>query len=147
MKLCSACLMGHKCRFDGSSRPHEKVLELAKKETLIPICPEQLGGLLIPRPSSEIVGGDGHDVLEGRARVVHQGDKDVTKHYVRGAKEVLGIAKMYNVTEAILKSHSPSCGIGQIYDGSFSKILKKGHGVTAALLKAHGIKVISEEDL
>ncbi|MGV8169602.1 MAG: DUF523 domain-containing protein [Candidatus Nanoarchaeia archaeon] len=147
MKLCSACLLGVKCRYDGKSKPNEKVIALSKKEVLIPICPEQLGGQATPRPNSEIKGGDGLSVLNGKAKVVEPDGNDVTKEFIEGAEEVLKIAKLYDIKEAILKQRSPSCGSGQNYDGTFTRTLIKGDGVTTALLKKNGIKVISEEDL
>ncbi len=147
MKLCSACLLGIKCRYDGKIKANEKVLDLSKKEVLIPVCPEQLGGQQTPRPDAEIKGGSGSDVLERQARVIESDGKEVTKPFVEGAEEVLKLAKIFNVKEAILKQRSPSCGSGQIYDGTFSKNLIEGDGVTTALLKRNGIKVISEEDI
>lgn len=147
MKLCSACLLGLKCRYDGKSKPNEKVLALSKKEVLIPICPEQFGGQSTPRPDAEIKGGNGSSVLDKKGRVVEFDGNDVTRYFVDGAEEVLKLAKLFNIKEAILKQRSPSCGSGQIYDGTFSKRLTKGDGVTTALLKRNGIKVISEEEL
>ena len=147
MRLCSACLLGVKCRYDGKSKPNEKVLAISKKEALIPVCPEQLGGQPTPRPDAETKGGDGLAVLEGKAEVVESNGKDVTLNFIAGAEEVLKIAKLFNVKEAILKQRSPSYGCGQIYDGTFSKKLTKGDGVTTALLKRNGIKVISEEEV
>lgn len=147
MKLCSACLLGVKCRYDGKSKLNEKVLALSKKEVLIPICPEQLGGQPTPRPDAEILGGDGSDILDKKASVVESNGVDVTPYFVCGAEEVLRIAGIFNITEAILKQRSPSCGSGQIYDGTFSKTVRDGDGVTTALLKRNGISVLSEEDL
>jgi len=137
MKLCSACLLGVKCRYDGKSKPNEKVLALSKKEVLIPICPEQFGGLPTPREPSEQRGKE----------VVTKTGKSVTENFENGAKEVLKLAKLFNINETILKQRSPSCGSGQIYDGTFSGTIINGDGVTTALLKRNGIKVISEEDL
>lgn len=147
IKLCSACLLGIKCRYDGKSKPNEKVLALSKKEVLIPICPEQFGGQSTPRPNAEIKDGDGLTVLDKKAKVVESNGNDVTHSFIDGAEEVLKLAKLFNMKEAILKQRSPSCGSGQIYDGTFSKTLIKGDGVTTALLKRNGIKVISEEEL
>ncbi|MCX6789777.1 MAG: DUF523 domain-containing protein [Candidatus Gribaldobacteria bacterium] len=144
--LCSACLLGVKCRYDGQSKPNEKVLALSKKEILIPVCPEQLGGLPIPRVASETT-ASGEVVLAGQGKVVTKQGDDVTENFIKGAQEVLKLAKTLDIEEAILKQRSPSCGSCQIYDGSFSKTVVKGDGVTAALLKQNGIKVISEEDL
>jgi uncharacterized protein YbbK (DUF523 family) len=147
MKLCSACLLGINCRYDGKSKPNEKVLALAKKEVLIPVCPEQLGGRSTPRLSTEIIGGDSLDVLEGRAKVIESNGKNVTAQFIKGAEETLKIAKLNNIKEAIFKQKSPSCGCGQIYDGTFSSKLIKGDGVTTALLKNNGLDVISEENI
>ena len=147
MKLCSACLLGIKCRYDGKIFSNKKVLSLSKKEILIPICPEQFGGQATPRPNAEIIGGDGYDILNNKAKVIEPNGNDVTKYFIEGAQEVLKIAKLYDIKEAILKQRSPSCGSSQIYDGTFSKKLINGNGVTTALLKNNGLKVISEEDL
>jgi len=137
MKLCSACLLGVKCRYDSKNKPDNKVIKLSKKEILIPICPEQLGGLPTPREPSEQKGN----------KVFTKSGKDVTKNFVNGAKETLKIAKLFKIKEAILKQRSPSCGCGQIYDGTFTGNIIKGDGVTTKLLKKNGIKVISEEEL
>lgn len=147
MKLCSACLLGFSCRYDGQCKPHPKVLALAQTENLIPVCPEQLGGQATPRPDAEITGGDGQTVLDGRAQVIEPDGHQVTEHFLAGAQEVLKLAQLYHIKEAVLKQRSPSCGHGQIYDGTFTKNLIPGDGVTTALLKRHGLKVISEEDL
>ncbi|MCX6742467.1 MAG: DUF523 domain-containing protein [Candidatus Pacearchaeota archaeon] len=137
MKLCSACLLGVKCRWDGESKSSDKVNELLKKDLLIPICPEQLGGLPTPRTPSEQRGN----------KVFTKDGKEVTEQFNRGAEEVLKIAKSFGIKEAVLKQKSPSCGCGLIYDGTFSGKLIRGNGVTTQLLKDNGIKVISEEDL
>lgn len=137
MKLCSACLLGIKCRYDGKHNLNEKVIELAKKEKLIPVCPEQLGGLPTPGEPAELKGD----------RVLARSGKDVTEYFNRGAKKVLKIAKLLGIKEAILKQRSPSCGSGKIYDGSFSGRIIKGDGITTKLLKKNKIRVISEEEL
>lgn len=137
IKICSACLLGIRCRFDGESKANEKVVSLSKKEFLIPVCPEQLGGLPTPRDPSEQKG----------SKVVSKSGKDVTKNFKEGAKQVLKIAKLFRVKQAILKQRSPSRGCGQIFDGTFSEKIIKGDGTTASLLKKNGIKVITEEDL
>ena len=148
MKIVSACLLGIKCAWDGKDRyKNEKVIELLRKETLIPVCPEQLGGLATPRVLQEIEKGNGDDVLDGRSRVKNKIGQDVTRQFIRGAKEALEIAKQYNIKEFIAKSKSPSCGCGFIYDGSFSRKLIQGDGVTVALFKRNGIRVISETDI
>jgi uncharacterized protein YbbK (DUF523 family) len=137
MKLCSACLLGVKCRYNGKSALNKKVVLLLRSEVLIPVCPEQLGGLPTPREPAEIVGN----------RVFTISGRDVTENFIRGAKETLRIAKLFNISEAIMKQGSPSCGFGRIYDGTFSGKTRKGEGVTATLLKKHGIKIVTEEDL
>ncbi len=148
MRLVSACLLGIKCAWNGKARyKNKKVIELLKNEILIPICPEQLGGLATLREFQEIEKGSGDDVLDGKIRVKNEIGQDVTRQFTRGAKEALEIAKQYNIKEFIAKSRSPSCGCGSIYDGSFSKRLIKGDGVTVALFKKNGIRVISENDI
>jgi len=137
MRLCSACLLGARCRYDGKSKPNKKVMELLKKEILIPVCPEQLGGMQTPREPSEQRG----------KKVVSKSGKDVTENFQVGAMETLKIAKLLEINEAILKQRSPSCGSGQIYDGTFSGKIIKGDGVTTEMLRKNRIKVISEEDL
>ena len=146
-KLVSACLLGVRCRYDGTSAREPKLLKLAKKERLVPICPEQLGGLPTPREPAWIVGDDGSDVLKGVAKVISRSGGDVTENFRRGAEEALRVAKLFGAREAILKARSPSCGCGKIREPfSFDK-LREGDGVTAALLKKNGIKVVSEESL
>jgi len=145
--LVSACLLGRRCRYDGNHKRNETVVTLAKRQKLIPVCPEKLAGLPIPRPPSEITSGNGVDVLIGKARVVSKQGKDVTSHFIKGANEVLKIAQSRNIKKAILKSRSPSCGCGEIHDGTFSGTTRPGDGVTAALLKQHGIEVVGEEEV
>jgi len=148
MKLCSACLLGIKCAWDGKDRyKNERVIELLKKEVLIPVCPEQLGGLSTPRIPQEIQGCSGEKVLDGKCKVKNKSDEDVTKQFIKGAEETLKIAKLLGIKEFIAKQKSPSCGCGKTYDGTFSGKLIDGDGVTTALLKRNGIKIISEEDL
>ena len=135
--LCSACLLGLKCRYDGKTKLNKKARELSKKVILIPVCPEQLGGLPTPREPAEQRGN----------KVFTKSGKDITENFVKGAKEVLKITKIFGAKEAILKQKSPSCGCGKIYDGTFSGKIIKGDGVTASLLKRNRIRVITEEDL
>ena len=130
-------MLGVNCRYDWKAKSNEKVLKLAKEEVLIPICPEQLGGLSTPRKPAEQQG----------ERVVCKNGEDVTENFNRGGQQVLELAKLLNIKTAILKQKSPSCGCGQIYDGTFSGTIIKGDGVTAKLLKENGIKVLTEEDL
>jgi uncharacterized protein YbbK (DUF523 family) len=146
MFLISGCLIGINCKYNGSNNKNREVVELVKKGLAVPFCPEQLGGLPTPRYASEIQQGSGEDVLEGRARVINQIGQDVTENFKRGAEEALKLAKILGTKFAILKSKSPSCGYGKIYDGSFSGVLVDGNGVTAALFLKNGIKVITEKD-
>lgn len=111
------------------------------------VCPEVDGGLGTPRPPAEIVGGDGADVLAGRAQVMTVDGADVTEAYIAGADRALVAAQRSGARAAILKARSPSCGCGAIYDGTFSRTLTPGDGVTAALLQAHGIEVVTDDDL
>lgn len=145
--LCSACLLGVNCQYNGKNKLNKKLITLLKKEILIPVCPEQLGGLATPRPAAEIKGGDGYDVLSGKAKVARKNGKNVTKNFIFGAREASKIARFYQVKKAILKQNSPSCGCGLTYDGSFTGKKIKGDGVTTALLKKNRIKVISEDIL
>ncbi|MBC8248759.1 MAG: DUF523 domain-containing protein [Anaerolineales bacterium] len=145
--LISACLVGIPCRYDGGSCPHDRLQALAAQGDVLPFCPEVSGGLPTPRPPAEIQGGDGGDVLDGRAWVVNIEGKDVTTEFLAGAQKALRVAQCWDIEEAVLKARSPSCGVGQIYDGSFSGRLVEGDGVTAALLKREGIIVKSEEEV
>ncbi len=148
MILVSACLLGINCQYNGESDLTNELLEFLKdKGEFIVVCPEILGGLPILRDGSEIVGGSGKNVIARKAKVKSIRGKDVTKEFLKGAKRVLEIAKQNKVKLAILKAKSPSCGSGLIYDGTFSRNLIEGNGVTAALLKKHGIKVMTEKDL
>ena len=110
------------------------------------VCPEEDGGLGTPRPPAEIVGGDGHDVLDGTARVVTKQGVDVTAEYVRGAEIAFAAAREAGAATAVLKSRSPSCGRGCVYDGTFTRTPTAGDGVTAALLKRNGIEVLTNDE-
>lgn len=137
--LVSACLLGIGCRYDGKEKANEQVLKLLNDPdvVLVPVCPEQLGGLPTPRTASERLGD----------RVVNQVGEDVTVQYRKGAEAALKIAELYDCKKAILKERSPSCGCGVIYDGSFSRQTIPGNGVTAELLLNHGIVVLGESKL
>ncbi len=141
IKIVSACLAGVNCRFDGKNSATVCIKEMVKSGRALPLCPEQLGGLSTPRAPSEISGGDGADVLAGRERVINSAHEDVTEQYLRGAEEVLKIAKLSGAAEAVLKDRSPACGCAKIYRGGN---LVEGAGVCAALLKKEGIKVTGE---
>lgn len=133
MKIVSACLAGFHCRFDCGSKEREEIKRMVHNGEAIPVCPEQMGGLSTPREPSEMVGD----------KVVSKSGVDVTQEFQRGAEEALKMAILVNAQEAYLKSRSPSCGSGQIYDGSFSGRLVEGDGVFTKLLKERGIKIHS----
>ncbi len=135
--LVSSCLLGEPVRYDGKSQGKEEIIRLKKLFELIPFCPEVAGGLLIPRSPAEIV----------NKRVINSNGQDVTDEYERGADLALKTCLNLGIKKAILKSRSPSCGMGQIYDGSFSRTLIHGNGVAAKKLLDHGISVYSEENL
>ena len=135
--IVSACLMGDNCKYDGGNNFDEKVISFLKDKDYIKVCPECLGGLMIPRVPSEIKDNF----------VINKDGVDVTKEYNLGALKTLEIAKKNNCFCAILKSRSPSCGCGKIYDGTFSKTLKNGDGITTRLLKENNIKVINNEEI
>ncbi len=141
----SACLLGMPCRYDGDSKPLPDLVKLINKnQIIIPFCPEIQGGLVIPRLPAEIIDGDGTMALKGKARVVNEKGEDYTEQFLNGAKAVLKMANDLKPKLIILKSKSPSCGMGKIYDGSFSGSLEQGDGVTAALLKQANFKVCTE---
>jgi len=147
--LISACLAGDKVRYDGREKPLESplVTRWQKEERLVKICPEVSGGMKIPRSPAQIVNGNGLDVLNGTARVMDIEGCDVTGFFIRGAEYALSLSQKYSIRFAILKEKSPSCGVHQIYDGSFSSLLIPGSGVTAALLRKNHIRVFSENEL
>lgn len=144
--LVSACLTGINCTFRKTNNLNKKVKKLVDEGAAIALCPEVFGSLGVPRENIELVGGDGNDVLDGKARAITTSGNDVTKDLIEGAGKVLNLVKKYNIKEAMLKSNSPTCGSGQIYDGTFTKTLRVGDGVLAALLKRNGIKVITEKE-
>ena len=135
MILVSACLCGVNCKYNGKNNLNEELLELLKKGEALLICPEQMGGLETPRRPSEI------RIINGETKVFMDDGRDVTDNYKKGAEEVLRLAKELNINKAILRKKSPSCGCGEIYDGTFTGTLTKGNGITAALLLDNGIEV------
>ena len=144
--IVSACLLGQRVRYDAGHRGIcSSILDRWEKEgRVIPLCPEVSAGLPIPRPAAEVVGGDGREVLAGRARVIEISGRDVTGLYVRGAEIALGVARARGVKVAVLKELSPSCGSSAIYDGRFSGRTIDASGVAAALLRSAGVQVFSE---
>ena len=142
--LISACLLGKNCRYNGG---HSKLNELNKLDVeWIPVCPEEFGGLGTPRPSAEMQGG-AEDILNGKGKVLTNKGKNVTQEFIRGADKSLQSGLEVGVKTAILKSKSPSCGIGKIYDGSFTKILKTGDGIFAHLCNENYIECISSDNI
>ena len=144
MIIVSACLAGVNCKYDGGNNACQNVMKLVSEGAAIPVCPEQLGGCCTPRPPAEIIGGRGADVLDGKCRVMRKNGEDVTDEFIKGAQEVLKIARLVGAKKAILKAKSPSCGCGAIYDGTFTGRLAEGSGVTAELLTRNGIEVVTE---
>ncbi|MGW5940767.1 DUF523 domain-containing protein [Streptomyces celluloflavus] len=139
--LVSACLRGVPCRYDGRHKVSSEFEEAVAGREVVSFCPEVAGGLATPRRPAELVGGDGHDVLDGTARVVEDTGRDVTAEFVDGARRALAAARHGGCTEALLMPRSPSCGRGVVYDGSFAGELVPGDGVTAALFERNGIAV------
>ena len=133
----SKCLLGYPCRYDGKSVPCEEVIALQDKYELVPVCPEELGGLPTPRIPAEIVGD----------RVIRRDGVDVTSEYNLGAKIALTYALEKNCKIAILKSKSPSCGKGQIYDGTYTRTLIEGNGILTDLLLKNNIEVYTETEI
>lgn len=144
--LVSACLLGVSCRYNGKGERNKELAALMKMYTLIPVCPEQLGGMQTPRVPSEIYLKQVSDG-EMEKRVKNREGLDVTEFFRRGAEETLKLAKLYGCRYAVLKERSPSCGNQQIYDGTFTKTLVKGRGITAELLERNGILVFGESQL
>ena len=135
--LVSACLLGVACRYDGQNKAYPLIDELCCRHEVVPVCPEQLGGLPTPRVPAERQG----------ERVVTKSGGDVTEQYRRGAAEAVRLAKKLGCTVAVLKERSPSCGSGEIYDGTFTGTLTEGFGAAAEALREAGVRVIGESQL
>ncbi|HWR02996.1 MAG TPA: DUF523 domain-containing protein [Humidesulfovibrio sp.] len=135
--LVSACLAGRACRYNATAAPHPAVLALVGQGRAVLVCPEALGGLPVPREPMELRKG----------RAIGASGADHTEAFLAGARRALGICRKHGCARAILKSRSPSCGCGQVYDGSFSGRLVPGNGLFAALLKENGVAVCSEQEL
>ena len=140
MILISACLAGINCKYSGGNNLNPNLRDLVNSGKAVPICPEQLGGLVTPRTPAEIIKDS-----EENIKVITKTGTDVTKEYILGAERALAIAKALNIKTAVLQSRSPSCGCGYIYDGTFTKHLIVGNGITAELFMKNGIKVFSDE--
>lgn len=135
--LVSACLLGCDCTYRGDSNRNAAVLSLCEEHDVIPVCPEQLGGLATPRRPAEIQCGS----------VINDEGRDVTAAFRKGAEITLKIAELTGAKVALMKANSPSCGSGTVYDGSFSHIKVSGDGIAAGLLKQHEISIFNEEEI
>ena len=142
--LASACLLGVACRYNGTSRIHDNVISQLEGRRLVPVCPESLSGLPVPREPAEFDQGDGTTVKSGRTRIMMRDGTDVTREFMRGAAEARKIARLVGAEEAILKDRSPSCGVHQVYNQGK---LVPGVGCFTAMLVEEGIKVRSEKDV
>ena len=142
MILVSACLCGQRCRYDGKTKENKVLMARMDREAILPVCPEELGGLPASRPACRLVGGGGADVLAGRARLVDETGVDRTQAFLKGAQRTLELARSYGVRRCCLKAKSPSCGSKQL---ALQGLLPEGYrpvlGVTAALLLANGFPV------
>ncbi len=149
--LVSACLLGEPLRYDGDNNAdkvsHLKTLldQWMAEGRIVPVCPETLGGLPTPRPPAEAENGGGDAVLAGIAKVQTYHNEDVTQAFVTGAEKTLATAQRHQCRGALLAARSPSCGVGEIYDGSHSRNITTGDGVTTALLKQHGISCFTSD--
>ena len=135
--LISACLLGQKCKYNGGDNFNERVASLAAEHEMIPVCPEVAGGLSVPRQPCEIVNGE----------VINTAGESRDSQFRDGAEKCLALARLNDIDLAILQSRSPSCGVKQIYDGTFSGRLIRGSGVFASLLMENDFRVIDVEDI
>ncbi|OJT53532.1 DUF523 domain-containing protein [Pseudomonas moraviensis] len=146
--LVSRCLLGHRVRYDGgASGPFDLLEQWIEEGRVVPLCPEVAGGLPTPRAAAEILGGQGVEVLDGIAAVITTDGEDVSAQFLEGARQALELVQKHGIRVAVLKANSPSCGNLLTYDGTFSGVKVSGEGVTAALLKRHGVRVFSELEL
>lgn len=146
--LVSRCLLGHRVRYDGgASGPFDQLQQWLDEGRVVPLCPEVAGGLPTPRAAAEIPGGQGGRVLDGQAVVITTEGEDVSAQFLSGANQALELVRAHGIQIAVLKANSPSCGNLLTYDGTFSGVKVSGEGVTAALLKRHGVQVFSELEL
>lgn len=142
MYIVSKCLLGYNCKYNGGNNASRQVIDFCKEHTCIPVCPESAGGLPCPRPPAERIG----------EKIVDREGQDVTEQFVKGAELCLDHCikeskrRGEDIQGAILKANSPSCGFGNIYDGTFTGTLTEGHGVFAKRLADLDIKVITEKE-
>ena len=142
--IISACLLGRECRYDGG---HSQIPELEHLDVeLITVCPEEAGELGIPRPPAELT-EIAKDVLEGRGKIINKNGDNVTQKFLDGSKKEISKLKSSNAQIAVLKSKSPSCGYGQVYDGTFTGNLCKGNGIFSQMCEDEGVKVISSDNI
>ncbi|RIN29785.1 DUF523 domain-containing protein [Staphylococcus succinus] len=146
MILISACLVGQNVRYDGGNKLNNNLKNLVDQGLAQPICPEVLGGLTTPRNPAEIIGGDGFDVLENKAKIIDNQGNDVTEEYINGAIKSLDICQIMNCSTLILKSDSPTCSSQNIYSGQFNGNKKQGVGIFSALLIKNGIQIYDEKN-
>lgn len=144
--LVSACLLGRHCRYDGGHCYNPVVEELKRHAEIIPVCPEMLGGLGVPRPPCEIMGGTASDVWAGSAKVLDRERNDRTEAFKKGAIKALRLCQEHGIQNALVKSNSPSCGCGTIYDGSFSGTKRRGNGVFTQCLLDAKINVVCDSN-
>ena len=145
--IVSACLLGKNCKYSGGNNLCPEIIKFLEDKEYYEICPEVDGGLPTPRFPSEIINGDAKEVILGNNKVINSNGDNVTKEFITGAEKAVSFAKVNNITHAILKSNSPSCGVKEVYDGSFSKKRVQGLGVSALMLKEEGIELIDSDDL
>ena len=147
--LVSACLVGCRARYDGTTPkvPDERLALWSAEGLVLPFCPETAGGMPVPRPPAEISGGNGQDVLNGRAGVFTRTGREVTTGFIDGARLALAAVRHFGLRAAVLKEGSPSCGTTRIYDGSFQGRRVSGQGVTGFLLAANQVPLFNEHDL
>lgn len=141
----SACLLGQKVRYDGQDCLVRELLSNLIPDQYVSLCPEISGGLPTPRPPAEIQNASGRDVLNNHATVIDLEGMNVSDAFIQGAYAALALAQEHQVTHAVLKANSPSCGSDGIYDGSFTGQKIAGEGITAALFRQHGIHVVTEQ--
>lgn len=147
MIVVSSCLAGLKVRYNATDSLDTHIQQLVEARRAVTVCPELLGGFSTPREPAEIIGGNGDDVLSGKARVIEWSGRDVTEMYIKGAHQALRTAQELGALLIVLKENSPSCGSAMIYNGEFTNVRQAGYGVTTALLRREGYTVISEHEL
>jgi uncharacterized protein YbbK (DUF523 family) len=144
--LISGCLAGLSCRYDGRSKPHPRLEDLKRRYDLIPVCPEQAGGLSTSRIPNELQ-ASAADILSGRGKVKNQAGEDCTENFIRGASETLKVVRLLEIKIALLKDGSPSCGKNRVYNGTFSGKSIPGMGITAQVLSDEEIDIYSEDEI